>query len=285
MRKLLLPFFFLSLPVMAETDSYKEEFCRNRLSNFDDVQKLIQRSSNQLSRTNAGGLLGQGVCWWHSRFTRNAAYIAQFRPDLPRLTEMEEIKILAKIRRGTEIVIVPGYKNLREFSLANAENIQNQLNYWQKKDGIIKQKWLNGIKGESHLDPDKLSAMMDDLYQKVSNGQIVYQMLQFPGIVAHAWLVPEMKKTSKGYLLTVLDSNFGIYEKTFTRGQTTLDYEGVYDFIPYTQFEEEEANLKIKLINYCERADLAANDDKKQEGKSNRILDFFKNLKKDKVEL
>ena len=99
----------------------------------NDVQKKISNSNNRLSFTNSGGLVNGGVCWWHSRFTRNANYVAVFSPDkakphnktmrrpkkparkspIKRLPAPGSVKYILKQIKYGKVVEIPGYKNLR----------------------------------------------------------------------------------------------------------------------------------------------------------------------------
>ena len=203
--------------------------------------------------TNQGGMMGGGVCWWHSRYTRNAAYLVQFRPDLPRETDEKKIKkMVADIRKGKKIVVVPGYKNLREFSAVNYKEVQNKLEDWQETDGILHFQWVAGLSGSTKVDAGNLESKMDALYERIQKGEVVYQKLQMPGVVAHAWLVVGMERVSDGYKLEVLDSNTyrgpDVYK--YTIGMDAFRYYGD-DFVPYTGKTKEERRLRKILNKEC----------------------------------
>jgi hypothetical protein len=258
----------LSFSAFAETATLNREsdaanaFCENRTKDSTALQNLIQKNDNQLYFTNQGGFFGGGVCWWHSRFTRSAAYLAVFDPTLPKPTDEEAKKIIQRLRSRKGMTLIPGFKNLREFSLSYRDQIQDKLNDWQRTDGVLKASWIKGLSGKSNVETEKLEQGMDELYERVQKGEVVYQMLQMPGIVAHAWLVVGMEKTADGYKLTVIDSNTGTDTFTFRTGMTTFPYHGWYKFVPYTGQVKEEKKLMNKMSKFC-------NGEETQEDNSN----------------
>jgi hypothetical protein len=243
-----------ALPSFAldAAEEAKIKFCDKR-SETNSVQKMLGDYRSSLSFTNQGGMLGGGVCWWHSRFTRNAAYIARFRPDLPKPTDEEAKKIIKAIRKGKAIVEIPGSKDLLEFSYSWGQFILNELEAWQRKDGLLRQQWIRGLSGSTSIKPEAMERRMDELFARIQNGEVVYQKLQLPGVVAHAWLVLSMMPTPTGYTMQVLDSNFG-YPTSFTyeRGMTSLEYYGYGRFVPYTEQTKEEVRLRRILQSECD---------------------------------
>lgn len=240
-----------SLSLLAQSENSSRVFCDGRLSSPEAVQNIINQSQNQLSFTNQGGIFGGGVCWWHSRFTRAAAYLAVFDPSLPRPTEEEAQDIINTLRDRKRVVVIPGYQNLYEFSRVHREKIQDKLNDWQRSDGVLKASWIQGLQGSSETEASKLQTLMDELFERVSAGEVVYQKLQMPGVVAHAWLVTGMEQTRDGYRLTVVDSNVGRANYTYRQGMTSFNYHGWYQFVPYTHQTKEEEKLREKLADYC----------------------------------
>jgi hypothetical protein len=107
-----------------------ESFCADR-KNIDFVKDLTLSSNNLMSFTNHGGLANGGVCWWHSRFQRNALYLTLYKPDLPKPNDEETRDIVAAIRAGDAVVEIPGYKNFAEFSKDKEAAIQRELEKWQ----------------------------------------------------------------------------------------------------------------------------------------------------------
>lgn len=244
-------FAFASLQASPEA---KQKFCEERLSSKDAVQRLVSRYQNQLSLMNQGGLFNGGVCWWHSRFTRAAAYLAVFDPTLPRPSEKDAKKIIEHIRKRKGMIVVPGFRNLWEFSLYYQNEILSKLEDWQRSDGLFKLSWVKGMLKEKDLDPVKLENKMDELYERVRNGEVVYQMLQIPGIMAHSWLVVGMNRTYSGYNVIAVDSNapgdaiiFPYY-----RGDSRIAYGDTgMTFVPYDGNVSEERKLRKAMEQAC----------------------------------
>ncbi len=232
----------------------KAEFCSDRKAR-NYARELLQDNENMLAFTNHGGLINGGVCWWHSRFTRNATYLAIYRPDLPRPSAEEAKRIIKDIRKGNDLVVIPGYSSLREFSGYGGFGslIQDELERWQKSDGFIRQQWIVGLAGSSSTTAEKMKEIMDELYSYVEvQGNVAYQKLQLPGVVAHAWLVVGVDKTNDGYDLTVVDSNYSNpYTVSYYEGMTHLNYAGFGSFVPYLEREREMNSLKRVVAKKC----------------------------------
>ncbi len=257
-------FGILLLPALSwaqaqEKTPAKKQFCKSRLISTDSMQRHVSSRLNQLSFYNQGGFLNGGVCWWHSRFTRAAAYLGVFEPSLPRPTDDEAKKIIENFRKRKSVVVVPGYKNLYDFSLSYGREILHELTEWQRSDGVLKFKWITGLKGNSAISAEELETRMNDLYDRVKKGEVVYQMLQMPSVVAHAWLVVGIEKAFDGYELKIVDSNsqFGGTETyRYRTGETKFEYNDLPDshFVPYTQEIDEEIKLRTKLTKECEES-------------------------------
>lgn len=236
----------------ASTATSKSEFCQNNKRQFHHRNLLLEMES-RIAFRNQGGFFGGGTCWWHSRFTRNAAYLTIFRPELERPSKEDTYKIIHKIRLGKEVVTVPGYTDLFEFTYANEELVQKQLNAWQRHDSLVNMGWLQGLIGGTKNSPKKFKKKMDKLYKRVVDGDIVYQVLQLKGVLAHAWLVVDMEKTEKGYDLAVVDSNYpmstNLYQ--FEEGMESFDYDGWGSFIPYTYKKSELKRIKRIGTKFC----------------------------------
>lgn len=249
MRKLaLIPFFLMIHQAFAfQSEAAKTLFCKGR----QDRKLLEQRfmdPKEKLSIFNSGGLGGMGVCWWHSRFQRNAFYLANYEPNRQKPTRDEAKKMIRAIRSGKQVVTIPGFSDLGQFSHYFGDEIQKELENWQMVDGFLKQKWIQGLSGSSHSAKD-LKKNMDLLYQNVeTNGQVGYLKIQSEGIEAHALLVGSMKKIPNGYNLKVIDSNFPKEVKT-------LEYlEGDDQLYPYANVYVEFTNEVTKLQNVVAKA-------------------------------
>lgn len=260
MRSLLplLTLLAFSASSFAETASLKRaraRFCSEKLSSELSVQNVLRNPMNQLHFYNQGGLFNGGVCWWHSRFIRAAAYLAIYDPSQPKPGREEAKEIINTIRKRKDIVVIPGYRNLYEFSIDWGQEILDKLEDWQRSDGLMKFSWFKGLTRDEEVSPEKLEQKMDDLYERVSRGEVVYQMLQMPGIVAHAWLAIGMQKTTSGYVIEAVDSNAPgqVVRFPYYKGTTQIDYVLIpgHSFVPYDGNVSEEKKLRKKLIKEC----------------------------------
>ena len=243
--------FASNLALGATASTTSAAFCADRKSD-SYTKELVGQRSNQISFTNRGGLVNGGVCWWHSRLTRKFAYLAVFRPDLPKPTNKKAEKIIKDIRMG-KVTEVPGFSNLFDFSRAFSAEIQDRLEKWQKGDGFLRQQWTVGLWGSSETSSERLKERMDDLYQYVEvEKKLAYQMLQIRGITSHAWLVLNVEKVENGYDLEVLDSNYTSTNTIRYRyGQETINSYG--GLVPITGKKAELRKLEKAVSKYCKK--------------------------------
>jgi hypothetical protein len=244
-----------SFSVMAQTPSQTvEQFCVDR-GNASFAKTLMRGASNLMAFANRGGIANGGVCWWNSRFQRNAHYTTLYNPQKKKPTSVQAAKLIAQIRDGKGVIEIPGYRNFSEFSYSHQREIQRELEKWQKGDGIIKFNWVIGLSGDTVVSAEKLSDMMNELYDYVEvQGNIAYQKLQIKGVTAHAWLVKNMKKTTNGYELEVLDSNYphrtNIYY--YRKGQKSFRHQYYGEFTPYLERKGEMDQLVLSIMKTCE---------------------------------
>ncbi|UXR65890.1 hypothetical protein EZJ49_06465 [Bdellovibrio bacteriovorus] len=254
---------WISQAEAKQAPTNKAEFCAMTTQDYRD---LLMKKENHLAFVNEGGIGGQGVCWWHSMFTRNATYLAIYRPELPRPTRSEARQIIEDISANRGVVDIPGFRNLEEFSAAHRDQIQASLDAGQIVDGGILFGWVRGVTGNHEVHPQQLENMMNDLYSEVRSGRVAYQMLQIEGIMAHAWLVVDMERDGDGYILKVLDSNYrDVYKVYYKRGmKQLLDY----DSVPYTSRNAVDyQGYKNAKASFCKRG-MTAKDIRDQ--RSNR---------------
>ena len=220
----------------------------------DDVFKILLDPTMRLSFENDGGLADGGVCWWHARFQRLATYLVIYRPDLPKPTEKEAAHLVYQIRWMSHVVEIPGYSNLADFSRDFKDVIQHRLNDWQIFDAFVNQAWIIGLKGHYTVSAAKFQSIMDDLYQQVKSSDLVlFDMLQFQGIDAHAWLVAGMEKTSDGYAISIVDSNFPTQNITYNyhHGDQDFIYPDQTQFVPYISFNADLRRIERTISDYC----------------------------------
>lgn len=250
--------FALAL-VASSVFAGKAQFCQERNDqDFVRMQMKNRPYQTAMGFQNQGGLVNGGVCWWHSRFHRNALYLGLFQPNKERPSEEEAQAIIKAIRKGKKVVKIPGYRNLRSFSRDFSYLIQDELEAWQKTDGFINQQWIIGLAGTSKRSASGMKKSMDNLYDYVvKEGNVAYQKLQIKGITAHAWLVVDMKKLDHGYRLSVVDSNFPgqVDEIYYQEGDTHLNHSSFTsfygDFAPYTGRKSELRKVNRAIKKFC----------------------------------
>lgn len=267
---------------IVEAPKSKEEMCSKDARFF---QQLLCMKEGRMGFSNNKGLFGlpTGVCWWHSQFHRNANYLSYYNPDKPKIDtstragKKELKKLINKIIKTKEIVEIPGYSNLKEFTEdPEVEKIvQKKLQGWMAKDSFLKMQWVNGLivpdtytkkskefytqqngwilnPFKEYDDPkikerairkferktykseekekrkrDKTIAHQDgevtELFDIVTNDQVGYITLQYPGVMAHAQIVFDAKKTMRDgiveYEFKVQDSNYqtGNYDSQWSK--------------------------------------------------------------------
>lgn len=230
-----------------------EQFCADR-EDPTFIKNLSHEFLSRISFRNQGGLKKGGVCWWHSRFQRNVLYLTLYAPAEKRPTDDEAKKIIKNIRSGSQIVVIPGFSSFYEFSAIYSSFIQDELERWQKMDGIARFNWVNGLIGFEESSAKAMKKKMDELYEYVEvKGNIAYQKLQIKGLIAHAWLVLNMKKEDNGYILEIIDSNFPLQTSGYfyKEGQVNFEHPSYGKFNPYLERKNEMENISLKIMKLC----------------------------------
>lgn len=210
-----------------------------------DIRALARNKDFRLSFDNDGGILNQGVCWWHARFQRAAWYLAEFQPEFPKPSYERAKKIINGIANRSGFVSIPGYSNFKAFSKDFSYLIQERLDEWQMKDATLGFAWIDGLEGETSLPSGELLRTMDEIYERVvKQGEIGVIKLQVPGLSSHAWIIVNMiKAPSKGYDLEIVDSNYGskTYIIPYRFGDETIRqvYLSSRRFVPALMYEDD----------------------------------------------
>ena len=246
-----------SFQVLAEVPaSSGESFCSDR-QDLNFVKNLTLNANNLMPFVNQGGLANAGVCWWHSRFQRNALYLTSYAPELSKPTEDEARDLIKQIRRAENVIRIPGFENFSQFALENEALIQKELEKWQKHDAFIRFAWVKGLMGRVKTNPKRMKKIMDKIYEDVeSNKNIAYNKLQLPGIEAHAWLVIHMEKVENGYDLEILDSNISDHTEVYKyrEGESNLvglAGDDVLEFSPYLDQTREMKKINRVISKEC----------------------------------
>lgn len=214
-------------------------------------QQVASEEENHLSFKNRGGIGNGGVCWWHSRLTRAANYLAVYRPDLPKPNAAQVRAILWDLQNLSAVVEIPGYSSLSEFSHDWESTIQKLLEAWQRNDGIWRLAWIRGLYNSATPNAQKMERTMEELFEDVESGhRITYLKVQIPGIPSHAWLITSAVKTDEGYDLQVIDSNYlDTQTYHYKHGDAHLS---VYDnAMPYIEQMKDFAPIDEAIAAYC----------------------------------
>ena len=243
-------FALLFLSLFLSNSVFAKDLCASKWSDF---QAKLQSSENRLAFRNPKGPMGIGLCWWHSRMTRNAAYLLDFNPNAQEMSEDEAWSAIKALASTDKVISINGYKNLAAFSAAYASEMEEALGEWQVADSFFKAGWMNGINGGTTTDAASLKAIMDETYFRVnSKKEAVYEMLKMPGLEAHAWLVVGMEKNLLGYVLSVIDSNtMSVDRYQYQAGDTHFRYFYTYDFVPHIQRTSDYADYHNAISGFC----------------------------------
>lgn len=220
------------------------------------VNQFLGNETNRMAFTNQPGTFGTGTCWWHSSLTRSAATLAIYQPTKEKPSNRQAEIILDTLISMKAVVEIPGFENWQKFSDYYSDLIESKLSAWQRREAVSFG-WTRGLKGTGANSPEDMRANLDRadlefrLYQKP-----VYMMLQFKGPMAHSWLVLDIKKTTTGYTLFVLDSNLQTVDRwDYQWGQPHFNYIGTGEtFIPYIQPKERQDLFKLKAVTdkFCQ---------------------------------
>lgn len=244
--------FLLWVASSAQAQDYKTQYCEQ----FREQSHLITIADpqNRIAFTNSGGIFNGGVCWWHSRLQRSATYLALYRPDLPKpASSKEALHLLRKLRSLKEVVVIPGYHNFHEFTEAWRKTTQLFLNRWQLQDAVVHSAWIRGLSGSPRADAERLQRTMIALNKQVIGlKRISYLKLQLKGIVAHAWLVYSVTRTSDGLQLGIIDSNKrGPVEYVYRWGDASIKTKEYGSFMPYLEETDDFEWIDSTVSNFC----------------------------------
>lgn len=254
-KKIFFTSLLFSLSIFAANpDPLWTKHCEDVAADPALFLKKLTQNQNKISFTNHGGLFNGGVCWWHSRLTRNFQYLAVFNPNAPAPTEEEAYRLVKRIRDG-KATTIPGFNNLYEFSNANYRPVQQNLEDWQISNGGFGLGFLDGLSGSTTVPADELKTLMDEAYTELTQNQKpIFQVLQLPGVTAHAWLLINMIPTKDGYQFEVVDSNY-LYNQTWTYINTATNFwYGGSSFVNYStrRGRTEEELIRKRLGDYCQ---------------------------------
>jgi hypothetical protein len=146
------------------------------------------------------------------------------------------------------VTAIPGYSNLREFSIDHRAEIQRTLEGRQLFEGLFLFAWVNGLTGSSRVGPCRMKALMDRLHTESAKG-LVYAKFQTPGLDAHSILVTGTERLPEGgYAVRYLDSNLrGEGRMLYHVGYVYVRLESGMTGVPYVQRSGELCRIR-KLV-------------------------------------
>jgi len=208
---------------------------------------------NLLAFGNSGGILRNGVCWWHSRFTRAALYLVYFEPAKPRPDARAARKAIRSVMDADRVVEIPGYSCLRDFSADYPGEIQKVLERRQLSDGILRFAWVDGLSGSHRVSGARLGALLDRIHAETSREGLAYVKLQIRGIDAHSLVVTEMEPLGGGgYRCSYLDSNWPLERVwTYRPGQVTASAVTGMPGVPYLQRTGELRRIRGRVAEFA----------------------------------
>lgn len=245
--------YFILLTLVFSYQSFaSSEICSRVQSG---VAEYLEDPMTRISFQNQGGLLGGGVCWWHSRFQRAGAFLAVFAPEKPKPTKFQAYQIVQSLRSMNKIVEIPGYENFYQFTRANHKYIQSLFENWQIQDGLYNQEWIRGLSGDWELPADKMKVRMDTLFRQFNKSiQPMWIMAQMKGVTSHSFIVLGMTKTENGYSMRLIDSKDPSRTKTYEYKVGQRFIRGNFEtssFVPYLGFQKDFLLITKAIERKC----------------------------------
>jgi hypothetical protein len=165
------------------------------------------------------------------------------------------VAIINALANMSQVVVIPGYTDFNDFTRDYEREIIARLEAWQKSDGFLHFRWVDGLAGHWHVAPRTLQQIMAAIHQMVAvQHRIVFEKLHFNSIASHAYLVIGSRQTADGYDIDVIDSNYPTDTLTvsYHLGQTSLyTANGGEAMVPYLDFEGDMGRINSSLRRYC----------------------------------
>ena len=244
--------YFRELPSLTSSASNADVCARSAA----DVQAWAYNPASRIEVQNQGGLLGGGVCWWHSRLQRSALYLATFRPELPRATHGQGVAIINALAKMSQVVAIPGYASFNDFSRDYEREIIARLEAWQRSDGFLHFRWVDGLKGHWRVAPGHAPIDHDEHRRRSSTSSTACcsRSCTSTASLRTRYLVIGSRKTAQGYDIDLIDSNHPTETLTISYhvGQTSLyTADGCEAFVPYLDFDGDMGHINGALQRFC----------------------------------
>jgi len=301
------PYFFsdlkeltaaMSTHINDKLPSYKQKFCRGieRIKYADRLkasprQNLEQKFTGSivpyvLSFKNPPGPINEGMCWLHTKMQRNFTYLANFRPDLPRPENKEDIeKIIDQIIAGEKVTEIPGFENLNQFSFKYEKELTSAITRmgWKCVSNVSD----CPARIEDSYDPkaSDIQQTIEQLYRRRIDQGSDLTMIRARMVAdkttrfltkpfsSHSFLITDIKQVRAterkpneimpeiiGYELAVIDPNFpqALQFIDYRFGDTNLETgDGIKypttNFIPYIheEYDKDILPMKDSVQEYC----------------------------------
>lgn len=203
-----------------------------------------------------------GLCWWHSRMQRAAAYLVEFVPTA-RKANQAEAKVIFKKLSQFQPVMLPGYESFAMFSLDFHDELVAELSRWQKRTTFEEPGIVFGASAKNIFTSQKQlyqesSHRLDGLLNDMETQPRPIFILLPSSAGIHSFLVTGFQASRDGTVrLQYLDSNYpGIPHSWRIRSAGVMNLkhpllemeDSFYSF--HTQFEKDfdaiEAGLRTK---------------------------------------
>jgi hypothetical protein len=221
--------FFIAIACILSSISQavaQEHFCQTRTSKTESFSVL----ENTLALDNEGGLFGlnTGVCWWNSWFLLRANYLMKFAPECPgpdiktKNGRKFYRKLYLKLLTQNEVLILPGYKNLRELTSDPYQKdvLQKALQSKMAQDSFIRLKFIEAFEGRGHWGERDIAVSkknkwiarqineLKNISAFIQKTGPAYVMLQNPGISTHALIIFKVEQNHDEFVIYAQDSNY-----------------------------------------------------------------------------
>ena len=219
------------------------------------VLTLAALAESRIAFQNPYGYFSTGLCWWHSHLQRAAVYLAYYDAAAAKPTSAQAYQILSDIYFGHRVTRIPGYDSFYSFTLDNqktATDFLSDVEILETAGGD----WVHGVVGASAVTASNMKTKMDQLYETFrAQPSLIYQMLQMPGLDAHAWLVQNIVPAAGGYTVTVIDSNFPsqnyVYRYVVGNEQFSYPDDPGASFVPYTYDQNQITTFASNAASFC----------------------------------
>jgi hypothetical protein len=172
---------------------------------YDDRDDWIIEMKPRFSMgvTNPSGKWKTGLCWWHSRLHRAAAYLAEFDPNGKKPDSAQAMRIYQAITSFMPVVI-PGYESLADFNRAHASELEEVLSAWQRQTtfsspGIAASKariWTLSESARQAEIEERLVGLINDMWVEPRPIVLLLDRASLKGV--HSVVVVGYQTTSRG---------------------------------------------------------------------------------------